>query len=44
MRFLTAYPIRLISGKNAPWYFVVRLTVNINYDNTRMGDRALAIW
>lgn len=27
-RFLTAYPERLIYGKNAPWYFMSRLTVN----------------
>jgi hypothetical protein len=25
-RYLTAYPTRLIAGKNAPWYFVARLT------------------
>ena len=27
-RFLTAYPVRMLAGKNAPWYFVSRLTVN----------------
>ncbi|CAD8140693.1 unnamed protein product [Paramecium octaurelia] len=43
-RFLTAYPVRLIYGKNQPWYFVSRLTTNEEYDNVRMGDRALAIW
>jgi hypothetical protein len=26
VRFLTAYPERLIAGKNAPWYFMARLT------------------
>ena len=44
MRYLTTYPQRLIAGKNAPWYFVSRLTWNKDYDNIRMGDRALAIW
>ena len=43
-RFLTAFPTRLINGKNQPWYFVSRLTTNEEYDNVRMGDRALAIW
>jgi hypothetical protein len=44
LRFLTTYPKRLISGKNAPWYFVARLTKHKEYDNVRMGDRQLAIW
>lgn len=39
LRFLTAYPKRLLNGKNAPWYFVARLTMHKNYDNIRMGDR-----
>lgn len=39
MRFLTAYPVRLVNGKNEPWYFVARLTKNNPYDNIRMGDR-----
>jgi hypothetical protein len=39
MRFLTAYPERLLSGKSEPWYFIARLTKNDPYDNTRMGDR-----
>lgn len=43
-RYLTAYPARLIAGKNAPWYFVSRLTQHEAYDNIRMGDRTLAIW
>ena len=43
-RFLTAYPNRLLQGKNAPWYFMARLTWNKAYDNVRMGDRTLAIW
>ena len=44
LRFLTAHPVRLFYGKNAPWYFVSRLTTNKEYENARMGDRALAIW
>jgi hypothetical protein len=44
MRFLTTHPIRLINGKNAPWYFVARLTLNNPYDDIGMGDRLLAIW
>jgi len=44
MRFLTAYPVRLLNGKNAPWYFVSRLTSNKPYDDVGMGDRLLAIW
>ena len=43
-RFLTAYPVKLHNGKNAPWYFMARLTQHENYDNIRMGDRILAIW
>lgn len=30
MRFLTTYPKRLPSGKNAPWYFVSRLAATNN--------------
>lgn len=44
MRFLTDYPRRLISGKNAPWYFLSRLTRNIPHQDIGMGDRTLAIW
>lgn len=44
MRFLTTYPVRLINGKNAPWYFVARLTKNIPVKEGNMGDRILAIW
>jgi hypothetical protein len=44
MRFLTTYPVRLIPGKIAPWYFVARLTANDPYDDVRMGDRMLAVW
>jgi hypothetical protein len=44
LRFLTTYPNRLPSGKNAAWYFVARLTKHKEYDNVRMGDRQLAIW
>ena len=34
----------MVSGKNAPWYFISRLTTNNPYDNIRMNDRILAIW
>lgn len=44
LRFLTTYPKRLPNGKNAPWYFVSRLTTNIPYNDIEMGDRILAIW
>jgi len=44
MRFMTAYPERLLNGKNAPWYFIARLTSNFNYQNVDMGDRLLAVW
>lgn len=44
MRFLTTFPERLLYGKNAPWYFVSRLTSNYNYQNVDMGDRLLAVW
>jgi hypothetical protein len=27
-RYMTLFPERLWSGKNAPWYFLARLTVN----------------
>lgn len=43
-RFLTLYPQRLEHGKNAPWYFISRLTSNQNYHNIGMGDRLLGIW
>ena len=43
-RFLTAYPERLLNGKNAAWYFMARLTKNEKNGNTEMGDRMLAIW
>ena len=43
-RFLTAYPTRLLSGKDAAWYFISRLTKNSPNGNTGMGDRVLAIW
>ena len=43
-RFLTAYPTRLLSGKDAAWYFVSRLTKNTPNGNAGMGDRVLAIW
>jgi hypothetical protein len=44
MRFLTTFPSRLENGKNAPWYFVARLTKNVPYEDVGMGDRMLAIW
>lgn len=44
LRFLTTHPVRLVNGKNAPWYFVSRLTSNNPYDDVGMGDRLLAIW
>ncbi len=33
-----------MNGKNAPWYFVSRLTRNDPYGNIELGDRVLAIW
>jgi hypothetical protein len=44
LRFLTAYPKRLVSGKNADWYFVSRLTINNPHQDVGFGDRLLAIW
>ena len=44
MRFLTHFPARLWGGKNAPWYFVARLTFNNPHADIGMGDRVLAIW
>ncbi|CAD8058815.1 unnamed protein product [Paramecium sonneborni] len=44
LRFMHVYPKRLLQGKNAPWYFISRLTSNKKYDNVQMGDRLLAIW
>ena len=44
MRFLTLYPKELIKGKDAPWYFISRLTRNKNYENMKLGDRVLALW
>jgi len=38
------YPTRLPKGKDAPWYFVSRLTANKKDENINMGDRLLAIW
>lgn len=43
-RYLTTYPDRLNPGKNAPWYFLARLTTNIPHADIAMGDRILAIW
>jgi hypothetical protein len=44
MRFLTTYPTRLWAGKNAPWYFLARLTVNNPFGDAGFGDRLLAMW
>jgi hypothetical protein len=44
MRYLTAFPTFMSTGKSAPWYFVARLANRPNYDNAAMGDRTLAIW
>jgi hypothetical protein len=44
MRYLTTYPVRLVSGKKDPWYFVSRLTKNDPYGNTALGDRMLAVF
>jgi hypothetical protein len=44
MRFLTRYPVALMAGKRAPWYFVSRLTTNNPYGNIEFGDRTLAVW
>jgi hypothetical protein len=44
MRFLTTYPTRLWAGKNAPWYFLARLTKNNPNDDIGFGDRVLAMW
>ena len=44
LRFMTRHPTRLVNGKNAPWYFVARLTRNNPYGNISMGDRTLAIF
>lgn len=43
-RFLTRYPETLLDGKNAPWYFLARLTKNNPYGDIGVGDRTLAIW
>lgn len=44
LRYLTTYPTRQWSGKNAPSYFVARLTSNNPYGDTDFGDRILAIF
>lgn len=43
-RFLTHYPARLWSGKNAAWYFLARLTFNVPVTDAAFGDRVLAVW
>lgn len=44
MRYLTYYPKIMLSGKNGPWYFTARLTINKPFGDIGMGDRVLAIW
>jgi hypothetical protein len=44
MRFLTTFPTRLWAGKNAPWYFLARLTINKDFADAGFGDRLLAMW
>ena len=39
LRYLHAYPKRVLRGISDAWYFVARLTKNNPYDNVRMGDR-----
>jgi len=43
-RFTLAYPKFMPKGKNAPWYFISRLSANKNTADLIMGDRLLAIW
>jgi hypothetical protein len=44
MRFLTRYPTPFYEGKQAPWYFIARLTSNKPYANVNFGDRTLGLW
>jgi hypothetical protein len=44
LRFMSRYPVPLLTGKNAPFYFVSRLTNNIPNNNIDLGDRVLAIF
>jgi len=39
IRYLTAWPKRMLRGLSDPWYFVARLTKNNPYENVGMGDR-----
>lgn len=43
-KFLLGYPKLMPNGKDAPWYFVSRLSANKNDENINMGDRLLAVW
>lgn len=43
-RYLTHYPERLWSGKNAPWYFVSRLSMNEKPGDVAFGDRLLSLF
>jgi hypothetical protein len=43
-RFLTVYPVRLWNGKDAPWTFMSRLTLNKPFDDVKFGDRLLGNW
>lgn len=42
LRFMTRHPNPLFDGLTEPFYFVARLTENVPYKNTNLGDRVLA--
>lgn len=42
MRFLSRYPKQLFRYED--WYFVARLTMNMEYGDVQFGDRILAVW
>jgi hypothetical protein len=44
LRFMVAYPKRMIDGKNAPWYIISRMSKNKQGSDIGVGDRTLAIW
>lgn len=44
LRFMSRFPVPLTRGKDAPWYFVSRLTVNDQYTNMAYGDRLLSVF
>ena len=41
---MTRHPEPLWDGKNAPRYFISRLTYNNPYNNNGLGDRVLAVF